>query len=239
MMPRFIQLCFILCLLIYPQVHAAVVFGVVPEKQAGAGVVVARVAENTPAHAAGLQAGDVLLSVQGETVTDAASLRQVLSSYSAGAVVRVQYLREGALAVALVELADRPEPGASQSYTEEVEMSTEVQVQFMQAKSRLRIQLRHLPYRMDADQVQADMQELLTLARSVPGKHPGWLQGSSVETSLSFADAAGYVMLKSENGEMYLELSDKTGTRLFSAPIATRQQREALPLYVRQRLQKL
>ncbi len=239
MMPRFIQLCLTVCLLIFSQAYAAVVFGVVPAKESGAGLVVERVAENTPAHAAGLQAGDVLLRLQGETVTDAASLRRLLAAYSAGTVVRVQYLRDGVQAVALVELVARPVPGATQSYTEEVEMSAAVQVQFMQAKSRLRIQLSHLPYRMDVAQVQADMQELLVLARSIPGKHPGWLQGSSIETTLSFADAEGHVMLRSENGELYLELSDKQGNRLFYAPIATPQQREMLPSSVQQRLQKL
>ena len=84
-------LCLLLCCLTLLQVAGgAVVFGVVPaEKASGHGVVVRRVAERTPAHEAGLRAGDEIVSVQGVPTPHAAALKEALCTYAPGDVVRI------------------------------------------------------------------------------------------------------------------------------------------------------
>ena len=237
MIPRLLRFCLMLCLLIHQPALAAVVFGVVPAEQSGLGLEVGRVVEQTPAHKAGLRTGDVLLRVQGVHITDADTLKRALAPYRAGSVVRVQYLRGGKAATALVELAARPQRVATQTSTVTHDLAPELQLQFVQAKSRLLIQLCHLPHGMDAAQVKADLKELRVLAGSIPSDHEGWLQGSSVETSLEFKTNSGLVILRAENDSLFLE-TENNGKRLLF-PIDTEQQRNLLPEQVLQCLQKL
>lgn len=235
----------ILCLLLscLSVVQAAggrgTVFGVVPEKEhAGQGVAVNRVAEQTPAQLAGLQSGDVIVSVQGIPTPTATALKGALAEFSPGDVVRVQYLRGTRRLTTLVELQGRkptdervaePAPG----------LSPEVQLQFAQARSRLKIQLSRLPYRMNSAQVQADLRELLMLARAVPSGHSQWLQGQSVEMSLVLPHKDGDVELRSENGKLSLAVQPKSGEEPVVYGINTQAERAALPAYLLQRLQEL
>jgi hypothetical protein len=235
----------ILCLLLscLSVVQAAggrgTVFGVVPEREhAGQGVVVNRVAEQTPAQLAGLQSGDVIVSVQGIPTPTAAELKAALAEFAPGDVVRVQYLRGGRRLTTLVELQGRK--SAEESVAAPApELSPEVQLQFAQARSRLKIQLSRLPYRMNSAQVQADLRELLMLARAVPSGHSQWLQGQSVEMSLVLPHKAGDVELRSENGRLSLAVQPKSGEEPVVYPINTQAERAALPAYLLQRLQEL
>lgn len=235
----------ILCLLLscLSVVQAAggrgTVFGVVPEKEhAGQGVAVNRVAEQTPAQLAGLQSGDVIVSVQGIPTPTATELKAALSEFSPGDVVRVQYLREGRRLAALVELQGRK--SAEESVAAPApELSPEVQLQFAQARSRLKIQLSRLPYRMNSAQVHADLRELLMLARAVPSGHSQWLQGQSVEMSLVLPHKDGDVELQSENGKLSLAVYPKPGEEPVVYSINTQAERAALPAYLLRRLQEL
>lgn len=235
----------ILCLLLscLSVVQAAggrgTVFGVVPEKEhAGQGVAVNRVAEQTPAQLAGLQSGDVIVSVQGIPTSTATELKSALAEFAPGDVVRVQYLRGGRRLTTLVELQGR-KPAEESVAAPAPELSPEVQLQFAQARSRLKIQLARLPYRMNSAQVQADLRELLMLARAVPSGHSQWLQGQSVEMSLVLPHKDGDVELRSENGKLSLAVHPKTAEEPVVYAINTQAERAALPAYLLQRLQEL
>lgn len=230
----------LLCLPLLQAAGGAVVFGVVPAgESAGQGVVVRRVAEHTPAHAAGLMAGDVIESVQGTPTPQAAALKEVLSAYAPGDVVRVRYRRSGELRTTLVELAARPEPVSVEAKpVAEVELTPEVQLQFAQARSRLRIQLARLPHRMNTQQVQADLMELLTLARSVPSGCTTWLQGQDVQLSLSLDYPGGAVELRCCNGDLFLAVQDPASSEPVVYPINTPAERAALPHDLVQRLRQ-
>ena len=235
----------ILCLLLscLSVVQAAggrgTVFGVVPEKEhAGQGVAVNRVAEQTPAQLAGLQSGDVIVSVQGIPTPTATELKAALSEFAPGDVVRVQYLRGTRRLTTLVELQVR-KPADERVAAPAPELTPEVQLQFAQARSRLKIQLSRLPYRMNSAQVQADLRELLTLARAVPSGHSQWLQGQSVEMSLVLPHKDGDVELRSENGKLSLAVQPKSGEETVVYPINTPAERAALPAYLLQSLQEL
>ena len=235
----------ILCLLLscLSVVQAAggrgTVFGVVPEKEhAGQGVAVNRVAEQTPAQLAGLQAGDVIVSVQGILTLTAADLKAALAEFAPGDVVRVQYLRGTRRLTALVELQGR-KPADERVAEPAPELSPEVQLQFAQARSRLKIQLSRLPYRMNTAQVQADLRELLSLARAVPCGHRQWLQGQTVELSLVLPHKDGDIELRSENSRLSLAVCPQPGVEPVVYAINTPAERAALPAYLLQRLQEL
>ena len=229
----------LLCLLIQPAASGAVVFGVVPAKDAaGNGVPVQRVAEQTPAQHAGLQAGDVIVSVQGVPTPRVADLKEALRAYAPGDVVRVRYRRGGQLRTALVELVARGRGIEASAPVVPSDMIPELQLQFAQARSRLRLQLARLPHRVDMKQLQADMQELLSLARRLPTGCDTWLQGSDVQMSLQLAYPAGCVELQFRNGAFILVVQEEGSCRRLHYPINTRAEREAVPRSLLRRLQQ-
>ncbi len=73
------------------------------------GAQVDRVEPNTPAAAAGLKRGDIILSVDGHEVTGRASLRARISAYSPGDVVQVEIWRNKAALELQVELTLLPQ----------------------------------------------------------------------------------------------------------------------------------
>lgn len=234
----------VLCLLLLFPVPisaagSAVVFGVVPvEETAGQGVVVQRVAEQTPAHEAGLQAGDIIESVQGMPTPRAADLKEAVRQFSPGDVVRVRYRRGRQPRSVLVELAARPGAADESMPAAGAEISPEVRQQFAQTRNRLRIQLSRLPYRMNKRQVQADMQELIILARRVPSGCRIWLQGSEVQVSLSLEYAEGCVELQAHNGELSLVVPKPCGSGFERYPINTPAERAAIPPRLLHRLRQ-
>lgn len=218
---------------------SAVVFGVIPqEESAGQGVVVQRVAEHTPAHGAGLQPGDIIESVEGIATPRAEALKEAVRQFAPGDVVRVRYRRGQQLRLVPVELAARPQAVEATVPVARAEISPEIRQQFAQARNRLRIQLARLPHRMNKRQVQADMQELIVLARCVPSGCHTWLQGSEVQMSLSLEYAGGIVELQFCNGELALVVPKPRGSGFTRYPINTAAERAALPASLLRRLQQ-
>lgn len=80
-----------------PRTGASVRFGIMPDYAADldTGVAVAGVSEGTSAADAGLRAGDVLLTWNGEELTGGQSLANVLREAAPGDVVRVEVRRDG------------------------------------------------------------------------------------------------------------------------------------------------
>ena len=59
------------------------------------GVLVSQVLDDTPAYSSGLQQGDILLSVDGQTFVDVLSFRNLIASIEPGTRVEVEYYRNG------------------------------------------------------------------------------------------------------------------------------------------------
>ena len=78
------------------------------DSQNGNGVVLNEVRLGTPAEKAGLQQGDVVLSVDGRKVTDASSLGQAIDAHQPGDTITVTYTRDGSTHTTRVTLATRP-----------------------------------------------------------------------------------------------------------------------------------
>jgi serine protease Do len=77
------------------------------------GALVNAAQSSTPAAKAGLQAGDVVTSINGEPVTDARELSRKIASLKPGTKVEVGYLRDGGRRNATVELGSLPTETAS------------------------------------------------------------------------------------------------------------------------------
>lgn len=87
----------------------------IPEKLARAvgadgGAAVDYVDPASPAASSGLQAGDVVVSVDGQAVTDADGLRHAVARHAAGTEVSLEVVRDGAPLALPITLGERPAP---------------------------------------------------------------------------------------------------------------------------------
>ena len=73
------------------------------------GVLLRQVIPNTPAGDAGLQAGDVIIEMGGQTLRNTADLSKFLMSHQSGDSVEVVVLRDGAEVKATMTLGERPD----------------------------------------------------------------------------------------------------------------------------------
>ena len=76
-----------------------------------AGAIVARVSDKGPAAAAGLQAGDVIMHVDGFEVADARGVQYRLTTRGIGSTVRIDVLRKGRPETIDLTLVAAPQPG--------------------------------------------------------------------------------------------------------------------------------
>jgi hypothetical protein len=72
-----------------------------------AGVLVSRIQEESPAAEAGLQVGDIVTGVDGETVESARDLRHAIASREAGAAMKIDLYRDGRAERVTATLAKR------------------------------------------------------------------------------------------------------------------------------------
>ncbi|MGB8474489.1 MAG: DegQ family serine endoprotease [Candidatus Acidiferrum sp.] len=96
---------------IYPQDVTPAMAKAFGEKETE-GIVVGDVSPNSPAQAAGIQRGDIILDVNGKPVTNSIQLRMGISMMQPGTVVNLKYLRGGDLRDATVKLAEMPTQSA-------------------------------------------------------------------------------------------------------------------------------
>ncbi|MGB7467791.1 MAG: PDZ domain-containing protein, partial [Candidatus Acidiferrum sp.] len=92
---------------IYPQDVTPAMARAFGEKQME-GIVVGDVSPDSPAKAAGIQRGDIILDVNGKPVTNSIQLRMSISMMQPGTEVTLKYLRNGDMRDATVKLAEMP-----------------------------------------------------------------------------------------------------------------------------------
>lgn len=86
--------------------------GISPDPTSDGGAGVASVADGSPARAAGLREGDVILKVDGAAVSNAWQLRRALARRHAGDELELEVRRGGQARTVKVTLAASPEPAA-------------------------------------------------------------------------------------------------------------------------------
>jgi C-terminal processing protease CtpA/Prc len=72
----------------------------------GEGVLVTEVFEDSPADAAGLKAGDVIIAVDGESVAETGELQEIITDKEEGDEVTVAYIRKGEKGKVVVEVTE-------------------------------------------------------------------------------------------------------------------------------------
>ncbi len=96
---------------IYPQDVTPAMAKAFGEKDSQ-GIVVGDVSPNSPAKAAGIQRGDIILDVNGKPVTDSNQLRMSISMMQPGTELKLKTLRNGTERDATVKLAEMPTESA-------------------------------------------------------------------------------------------------------------------------------
>ena len=82
------------------------------------GAFVTEVSSGSAAEAAGLQIGDVIVSIDGDSMDGSGALRNAIGLLSPGDTVTVGYLREGSVLTASATLGERPSSGQAQALPE-------------------------------------------------------------------------------------------------------------------------
>ena len=82
------------------------------------GAFVTEVSSGSAAEAAGLQIGDVIVSIDGDPMDGSGALRNAIGLLSPGDTVTVGYLREGSVLTASATLGERPSSGQAQALPE-------------------------------------------------------------------------------------------------------------------------
>ncbi len=72
------------------------------------GVLIARVLDNSPADRAGLQAGDLIVAIEGRTITDASDVQQAVAKGEIGGELRLELRRDRQTVVATVQPGELP-----------------------------------------------------------------------------------------------------------------------------------
>jgi serine protease Do len=103
---------------IYPQYLTPAMAKAFGEKQSQ-GIVIGDVSANSPAQAAGLQRGDIILEMNGKPVSDSNQLRMSISMMQPGTELKLKLLRKGNEVQTSVKLAEMPTETAKVNSDEE------------------------------------------------------------------------------------------------------------------------
>ena len=87
----------------------------------GAGVIVAKVQEGTPAEKAGLQAGDVITKLDGKPVRSVKDFRQMVADAAVGSAIKVTVLRDNKERTITATLGELPDENAAKAPKESIE----------------------------------------------------------------------------------------------------------------------
>lgn len=214
------------------------------------GVLVRAVRPESPALKAGIQPGDVLLSLGGKSVSRRADVRAVLQTLMPGQEVEVELLRQGAplrLSVVLVERPQRRRAGHA-SAGEAVggdrvlrPLVVDPSIRKAMAEHRREVvrQLASLSAGLAPVTVTEHLQAIRHLARDANPHGRGWMLGEAGEVSLQFRDAAGTLVLHGANNQLMLLVYDEAGVLTQKLPLNTSEEQASVPPSIVERLQQL
>lgn len=202
----------------------------------GMGLVVNAVTADSPA-AAVLRVHDVLTKFDDQWLVNGEQLAVLVRARKDGEEVTLSYIRGGQPATARVKLATRaaPEPPTPLSFQWDEAVD-------LQAAPGARVQVRRLPGAF----TRAEVDRTLSLAAPPDGSGDVLFHAAPIarltgvgEGRLAFNDAEGSIELTTVNGRRELTVKDADGKVVHQGPLASDEDRKALPDNVRQRLEHL
>lgn len=203
------------------------------------------------AERAGVEAGDVIVMLDGKPVYNKAQLATLLSKHAAMETVRVEFMRRGHLQVTNVRLMLSPSPAAkTQSSLETavggdrvprpLNLTPQNQERIRELHNAVCAQLALLPNEIDTAKLTDIMQAIRDHACEVNEENGrDTVQGRAGEIIVRLRDNAGSVMLRGANNLLMVEIFDCEGRVLYHSNIDTPEQRAAIPAPFLQRLKSL
>lgn len=229
-------------------------FGVVPEPAVadGAdGLLVRAMHPASPARVAGVQVGDVILSLNGHRVTSREEMRAILRKLAPGDVLQVDVFQAGVrrtLSVTMIERPVRKESAAADSPDAAVggdrklrplAVSPEIRKAMREHRLAVVAQLAALPNGFVPMEVSDHLQAIRHLARDANPRGKGWMPGEAGEVTLQFRDAEGLLVLQGASNMLTLTVFDKDAVVRHTLPLNTPEERAAVPQEIIGRLQRL
>ena len=200
---------------------------------------------------AGLEEGDVIVTLDGKPVHNKVQLAALLSAYAPMDTVRVEFMRAGHLQAATVRLMRVPNPAASvqrrldtavggDRVPRPLVVQPEVRQKLRELRAEVCRQLAQLPDGTDTAKLTDTLQAIRDLACETNAQNGrGETKTRAGEAILTITDAAGSVIIRGANNLITVEIFDANGKALYHAGIDTPEQRAAIPQQFLQRLKEL
>ena len=206
----------------------------------GTGLVVQHVVAKSPADGV-LQEHDILLKLDDQILIETRQLSVLIRTRKEGDEVVLTYLRSGQRATAKIKLGKTEAPKLSDVLERRMAPFAAVAgVPFEFAAEA------------DGDGGRADVDRMLGMIKRAPNGEPVRIQMDAHRgpgframalhtdnSSMVFSDDDGSLELKSRDGVKTLVAKDAKGGTLFSGPVNTPEERQAMPAEIRARLEKL
>lgn len=213
----------------------------------GSGLVVAHVVPDSPA-AGALRLHDILLKLDDQILVETRQLSVLIRNHKEGDEVALTYLRGGKQAVAKVKLGKHEVPKMGALFEHALPGGPGHVMGFGAVAGPGRFEA-PLP---GGDGRREEVDRVLSLIQRAPAGGPPRMQierkagpgfrAMSINTgnsSLNFSDEQGSLDLTLKDGRKTLVAKDAKGGELFSGPVTTPEERQAMPAGVRERLEKL
>ena len=220
----------------------------------GTGLVVTNVVPDSPATNV-LKEHDILVKLDDQLLIEVRQLAVLVRNHKEGDEITLTYLRGGKQQTATVKLVKREMPKLSFQYPgagahvgavtgnivppgperirgelpQRAGESTRIQTESLADQARMMEMLQSTPPQSSVRVIES---EGSPAARRVTMLHPS-------TSRIVSSDEAGTLELKIDDGQKELTAKDAKGAVIFSGPVNTSKEREALPESVRPRLEKL
>lgn len=227
-------------------------FGVVADDalEPGAGMLVLAVHPASPARQAGVQEGDILLSLNGQAVRTRREMRQIIMGMNPGDVLQVELLQGKERKSLQIVLGARPprrhiaktdphEAVGGDRQVRPLRVAPEIRRAMREHRAAVVSQLAALPDGFVPAQVTEHLQAIRHLARDANRNGRGWMLGEAGEVTLQFKDGKGILVLHGANKLLTLTVYGADGNATQTLPLNTPADFTAVPAELRVRLRAL
>ena len=229
----------------------------------GIGVVISYVAKGSPAQKAGLKFNDVITQMDDQLIVNPEQLQALIRTKKPGNEVTLTYYRQAKEQTAKIKLGqgemkqnNTPKPeglrlqdGQWQRFNlpgglglfNQFQLRPGNPKQMEEQMEQLRKQLQNLP-QFGPGGPPMDIfpnNELFEIPEPPQGGRKNFNFNAQVASSVTVADETGSYTLKTKNGKKIFSAKDKNGDELFTGPVDTEKQRDALDRNLIKKLEQL